>query len=1029
MKSSNGVGVWRPLMGVVIVGGLALGVSALAAPRGNDPASRGGKDKVGTEVSRLVTGDPTQINQVVAAQTGTAVLEIIPGPARGASTPYPPGVTISGNTMSADVGGFRAFFDWQVGHWDPTGQNSGDLNVCAVNATCGGVVQITLDAVMGFPGLLANPTKPGADLAYAQQACANNAACVTAFGDSWVKCVGGICETSFVDKTGAHLPAGSSYCFDGGTGPCNNGTCNLGANNACFALPETHVADDGSMRYFATTVIDIPTDAKGRYVVNLDANNSFIASATAPPVNMEVLAYRGFVVEIRTGQCCISTGTPAESCQQDITLAQCLAIPEGSFAAGKTCQDRCACTNDTQCQESPIDDKCTLDTCNLTTGICSHAFVSGFDPTKPGGTKCCDSATGNLTTKDDLDACTCDSCTLANNRGIAQHPTCITACNDGNPCTTADTCDGIHTQQNGGCSGTDINTFTCGTITDCPAGAQSCTDSGCVCTLTPKVTFVLNSTPKTCVGGFNAGLSCAKDTDCPGSRCDLFAAGSNCYDGGAKVTATVHIGAAASPINGGQFLINYDPTCLQLNSVNCLAVPPTAAFTAYGPVINQSTGSIFIACGVDPFAKVDGPLGNVDIISLSFNKIGECNECELSMGGFGPGFNPQNTYLVDNAGQAINIESQPKALNSFGELVLNVPDSIKVNSDCDVPTANVTWAAPTATFSCPEGATLTCRGAHESGLPYTQAEVYGGGVLPQGFSSFCCFAAANDKCDQTAGCQGRVNDCPGGLIPDGCWTVEVSDQVSMDIHIQLEPLITPHAEGMTRCIEFCLYGACTDQPSCFTENVLFDGLYNYVGKAGGTIKVPKGKWGCITAQDQLHTLRSGDIPTCDEGHLIARFKGDPAYGGNWLIGGNLDGWKKDNAKASLDTIDILDFGQFVSQFQVCYTGPTPDCHDGPNADINGDGCVTQADYNFILRNFLVSSKGVCCGPQAGASEAPALVEVSVDELNQMGLGDLAVADLNGDGVVNAQDMDAFTQGARPAKSNDRKGVKGLRSGR
>ena len=59
-----------------------------------------------------------------------------------------------------------------------------------------------------------------------------------------------------------------------------------------------------------------------------------------------------------------------------------------------------------------------------------------------------------------------------------------------------------------------------------------------------------------------------------------------------------------------------------------------------------------------------------------------------------------------------------------------------------------------------------------------------------------------------------------------------------------------------------------------------------------------------------------------------------------------------------------------------------------------------------------------------------LTEISVDELRQMGLGDLAVADLNGDGLVNAEDMDAFMQGARPTKtSNDRKGGKGLRSGR
>jgi hypothetical protein len=85
----------------------------------------------------------------------------------------------------------------------------------------------------------------------------------------------------------------------------------------------------------------------------------------------------------------------------------------------------------------------------------------------------------------------------------------------------------------------------------------------------------------------------------------------------------------------------------------------------------------------------------------------------------------------------------------------------------------------------------------------------------------------------------------------------------MDIHVQLEP---PLVDGeVERCIEFCLYGNCAELPYCFAENVVFGGQYNYIGKANGKIKVPKGKWGCITAQDQLHSLRSCDIPDCIDG--------------------------------------------------------------------------------------------------------------------------------------------------------------------
>jgi hypothetical protein len=314
----------------------------------------------------------------------------------------------------------------------------------------------------------------------------------------------------------------------------------------------------------------------------------------------------------------------------------------------------------------------------------------------------------------------------------------------------------------------------------------------------------------------------------------------------------------------------------------------------------------------------------------------------------------------------------------------------------------------------------------------------GGGVFPQGASSVCCYAWAKDKCGQAAGCPGSAHDCGQQLgKPEGCWTVQVNDETSMDIDIGLEPpMTTTNRDGtLTRCIEFCLYPNCIEAPLCFTDDVTFGGIFQFNGKSQGKIKIPgKGNWDCITAQDQLHSLRSccdsqSGCLHCDGSQLVADFTGDPELGGNWLIGGNLDAFKKDTPKASHNVVDITDFGVFVSQYGLCYADKSPGCHDGPHADINGDGCVTASDYVFIIRNFMASSKDCCCGVAAGSIPAP-LAEVSVDELRQMGMGELVVADLNGDGLVNAQDMDAFTQGARPTKtSNDRKGGKGLRSGR
>jgi len=1054
MKKGKFASCCRPLMGIVTVGALALGVSALAAPRPVDDSAVRGTNKGKTEVTRLVTGDPAQINAVIAGSPPSAILAVVPVNPPPSKPAYPAGVSIVGNELRIDRiannDAFRAWFNVQVSNWDP------NLNGDPALAT----YQVKIDC-SGYLGSDCGAAQP--DLAPAVVACpapGGVGTCRTTFGEYDARCTGGFCDAGYVSPNGVNRP--DSWC--GLPEGCNLvavniTTCNF--NYLAVSDSVTGTVDGGAVYHGGTLVLDLPAGAKGKYTVNLNQDETFIATPGAPPVIIADSAETGFVVNFVTGSCCYGLGTDDAGCADSttagggvcITRSDCAAMPQPSvFAVGGTCQnpptaDGCAaCIENgrdigTQCDDN---DKCTHNDCAFPPGLCTNPLIEGFDD----DTECCDTITAALTTINDLDVCTCDSCSEPNSRGHALNPPCAGDCNDGNPCTTPDLCDGQRSQADGGCVGTDVNSITCPAhvCPNDPLGVPyPCVDGFCFCTLIPKATFVLTpSSAKSpmCEGGANNGLSCKDNGDCPGGTCNQFAdpLGANCFDEGEKITALVHFGSSGGPINGGQLLMTYDPSCVDYISATCMA-PWTR--TVYGPIVNEVAGTIFIVCGVDPFLGVNGPLGNDDMVSLSFNKVGECNECELCFANN----NPQNSYLVDDAGQRMDIEPQCKSLQDMGDLVLDVPDNIKTNADCDGPTALETWAPPTATFSCPEGADLICRGAHESGMNM-DAWVMGGGVFPRGFSSFCCYAWALGECDQHAGCLGPANDCaPGQGKPDGCWTVEVTDEVSLDIVVQLEPpIVTANHDGtLTRCIKFCLFADAVQEPICYDEDVTFGGMYNFIGKSRGKIKVAGTEnWGCITAQDQMHTLRScylfqaGD---CDEGQLHAQFSGDPAFGGygSWLIGGNLDGWKKvdDNGVvtnpngASLDVIDILDYGTFVSQFGTpCVDPPDTPCGTaGPNADINGDGCVTMADYNFIIRNFMVSAKDCCGGPQA-ASLPPALAEVSVDELRQMGLGELVVADLNGDGLVNAQDMDAFMQGARPTKtSNDRNGGKGLRSGR
>ena len=81
-----------------------------------------------------------------------------------------------------------------------------------------------------------------------------------------------------------------------------------------------------------------------------------------------------------------------------------------------------------------------------------------------------------------------------------------------------------------------------------------------------------------------------------------------------------------------------------------------------------------------------------------------------------------------------------------------------------------------------------------------------------------------------------------------------------------------------------------------------------------------------------------------------------------------------------------------------------------SADINADGLVDAIDFSIIQMNFLMASKNTCCPDEA---QPVPFTEISVKQLRMMGLGDLVVADLNGDGLLNVDDMEAYQQGVTP----------------
>ena len=65
------------------------------------------------------------------------------------------------------------------------------------------------------------------------------------------------------------------------------------------------------------------------------------------------------------------------------------------------------------------------------------------------------------------------------------------------------------------------------------------------------------------------------------------------------------------------------------------------------------------------------------------------------------------------------------------------------------------------------------------------------------------------------------------------------------------------------------------------------------------------------------------------------------------------------------------------------------------------------DYAFLAENLLADSKLGCCA-EPGRGTEPVL-EMSLKRARELGLDFMRHADLNGDGVVNLTDMQAYTQ--------------------
>jgi len=733
------------------LGVLAISASVYAAPRG--------KDQSRPDSLRGLTGSDAVLRDVIDrtdVSAGCVTISVVPvaPPTGGGSYNFPAtgGFGISGNTITLPGGvDQRVWFDVMISNW-----------------ACIGSGMKTWQTQ--FSPVTASVTSPA-------QACVVATDC-TAVGigrnsDGSVAVGGGCgapappltCATVWEDNTRADALA---YEIEA----CNPVALACGGTQALGAP----VVDPGTVKYGMTAVFEVDSAFTGTTVLGLKGNglDTFVQDANGATFGIGKIL--DAVIEVPLGSCCAF-----DPCTENTQRGACPG-PDGLWREGVACPQNGgpACAECFVAGDCPQDQAgaCTINTCESL--LCVYTPTGGY---VPGGSSCCNPANGSLLPRADNLACTDDSCSVNDTASIGtpvHDPSGAgTPCDDDNPCTYGDVCDGVSTT---GCLGTNVNGEACVADVDCQHGGDTpgavCEANGfCSCTLEPDLNFVI----------------------VPGDKPDP-----NCFDEGDKITVAIHVGPAASVINGGQFAIEYDPSCLHFQTAspggggpcltagqcigganNLLSCDDDAdcpngycnCLRAGNPYTQQiqeivghvcvggsrdglscstgadcpgtgaqcvENGTLFYAVGV-ALGGV-GVAGNVDMAILTFGKLGDCTQCVLCF----TNVNPLHTYLVDDTGQPVNVSdkcSKEIHVNPIVELT-GIPETVKVNVGCNSNTREVTWDAPVATTDC-DGVRLVCEGQH----------------LDSGCLAGHCCGGSNDgnECDDKGDCRVCVGGTRAGL--------------------------------------------------------------------------------------------------------------------------------------------------------------------------------------------------------------------------------------------------------------------------
>ena len=423
-------------------------------------------------------------------------------------------------------------------------------------------------------------------------------------------------------------------------------------------------------------------------------------------------------------------------------------------------------------------------------------------------------------------------------------------------------------------------------------------------------------------------------------------------------TVNVDIADLARSAVGAQARVNFDPA-----KVDFVSVAGGSAFPLV--IYNASTASsVTFATGILAGSGSGATSGNIAQLTFRAKTVlcGDAISAAFASSGF-------TNRVTDNAGQPITFTPEANvSVTSLAGFSVSGAPALVSGKACDAgylgaALAAFTGAAPSAVDSC--GTSLSV--SVQVTLPDNTTQNSIPARFPIGTSTVVWTAsdAAGNSASETR-------------------TVQVDDRQVLTV----AAAVTGTSAGdSTRVMNMTYSGGPSGGQSASIPMV------NASGNASGSVDVditPAIASGpaCASIKDLAHSLRK-------------TASGFGTSGTKWTVdfGGLTQGDSNND-----DLVDILDFGHYVGD----YAGSAAPA---ARSNFDGDGDVDTADYTFISGNFF--QMGVAC---SNAHHGAPRSSVTVKDLRRMGMGELAVADINRDGRIDQADIVAFMRGVRAGEA-------------